>query len=178
MSTLFITYQDVCIATREQKTLRKLETLYKQKDFINAFNLIFEFKSPSLAKILLCNWEDAIKEEIECCKECNLIDDKEEFQIKRITLKELTTIANIGNYALNTLKMKSHIAMAFTLGIYYAHYIFEGTGMYLTIDEIYNIIPEEKRTTNGYKKFLQRFFKDGTSTEVLKILSQTKSNLN
>ena len=177
MTTLFITYQDVCAATREQKKQRKLETLYKQKDFINAFNLIFKFKSPLLAEILLCNWEEAIKEEIDHCKECdcNLIDDKEEFQIKRITLRELTTIANIGNYALNTLKMQSHTAMAFTLGIYYAHFIFEGTGMYLTIDEIYNIIPEEKRTKNGYKRFLLRFFKDGTSNEVLKILSQTKA---
>ncbi len=46
--------------------------------------------------------------------------------------------------------------------------------MCLTIDEIYNIIPEEKRTKNGYKRFLLRFFKDGTSNEVLKILSQTK----
>ena len=29
-------------------------------------------------------------------------------------------------------------------------------------------------TTNGYKVFLKRFFMDGTSKEVLKILSQTK----
>ena len=174
MTTLFITYQDVCTATRERKKQRKLETLYTQKDFINAFHLIFKFKNPLLAEILLCNWEDAIKAEIKNCEYINLIDEVEAFQIKRITLKELTTIANIGNYALTTLKMKSHIAMAFTLGIYYAHYIFEGTGMYLTIDEIYNIIPEEKRTKNGYKTFLKRFFKDGTSNEILKILSQTK----
>jgi hypothetical protein len=70
--------------------------------------------------------------------------------------------------------MKPHIAMAFTLGIYYGTFVFEQTGMYLTIDEIYNIIPEYKRTKNGYKVFLKRFFKDGTSKEILEILSQTK----
>ena len=64
--------------------------------------------------------------------------------------------------------------MAFSLGLYYATFIFEGTGMNLTINEIYKIIPENKRTTNGYKVFLKRFFMDGTSKEVLKILSQTK----
>ena len=68
--------------------------------------------------------------------------------------------------------------MAFSLGLYYATFIFEGTGMNLTINEIYKIIPENKRTTNGYKVFLKRFFVDGTSKEILKILSQTKSSLN
>ena len=65
--------------------------------------------------------------------------------------------------------------MAFSLGLYYATFIFEGTGMNLTINEIYKIIPENKRTTNGYKVFLKRFFMDGTSKEILKILSQTKA---
>ena len=64
--------------------------------------------------------------------------------------------------------------MAFSIGLYYATFIFEGTGMNLTIDEIYKIIPENKRTTNGYKIFTKRFFMDGTSKDVLKILSQTK----
>ena len=52
--------------------------------------------------------------------------------------------------------MKSHIAMAFTLGIYYGTFIFEQTGMYLTIDEIYKIIPEYKRTKNGCKTFTKK----------------------
>ena len=53
-----------------------------------------------------------------------------------------------------------------------ADFVFSGNQ--LTIDEIYNIIPEHKRTKNGYKVFLKRFFMDGTSKEILKILSQTK----
>jgi hypothetical protein len=60
------------------------------------------------------------------------------------------------------------------LGIYYSIFIFEQTGMNLTVNEIYDIIPEHKRTKTGYKKFLLRFFKDGTSKDILKILSQTK----
>ena len=174
MSTLFITYQDVCDKIRERKEYSKLEGLHKQKNFEAAFNLIFKFKDYKMAGILLNNWNEAIKEEIKFCNECDMIDDEEAYQIKRISLKELTTIANLGRYCVTKLKMKPHIAMAFSLGLYYATFIFEGTGMNLTINEIYKIIPENKRTTNGYKVFLKRFFMDGTSKEVLKILSQTK----
>ena len=46
--------------------------------------------------------------------------------------------------------------------------------LYNSVNEIYDIIPESKRTKTGYKKFLFRFFKDGTSKDILKILSQTK----
>ena len=174
MSTLFITYQDVCEKIREKKEYSKLEGLHKQKNFKAAFQLIFKFKDYKMAGILLNNWEEAIIAEIKNCENCDLITDKEAYQIKRISLKELTTIANLGRYCVTTLKMKPHIAMAFTLGIYYGTFVFEQTGMYLTIDEIYNIIPEYKRTKNGYKVFLKRFFMDGTSKEILKILSQTK----
>tara|TARA_X000000368_G_C22920232_1_gene662704 strand:+ start:336 stop:866 length:531 start_codon:yes stop_codon:yes gene_type:complete len=174
MSTLFITYQDVCKTIREKKEQSKLEGLHKQKNFDAAFQLIFKFKDYKMAGILLNNWEEAIIAEIKNCENFNLITDKESYQIKRISLKELTTIANLGRYCVETLKMKSHIAMAFSLGLYYATFIFEGTGMYLTIDEIYNIIPQHKRTKNGYKVFLKRFFMDGTSKEILRILQQTK----
>ena len=170
MTTLFITYQDVCKKIQEKKEYFKLEGLHKQKNFAAAFQLIFKFKDYKLASILLNNWEEAIIAEIKNCENFDLITDKEAYQIKRISLKELTTIANLGKYCVTTLKMKPHIAMAFTLGIYYATFIFEGTSMYLTIDEIYDIIPIHKRTKNGYKTFLRRFFKDGTNDEVLKIL--------
>ena len=178
MSTLFISYQDVCEKIREEREYSKLEGLHKQKKFEAAFHLIFKFKDYKMAGILLSNWEEAIKEEVKCCSECDIINDEEAYQIERISLKELTTIANLGRYCVTKLKMKSHIAMAFTLGIYYSTFIFEQTGMYLTIEEIYKIIPENKRTTNGYKVFLKRFFIDVTGKEILKILSQTKSSLN
>ena len=174
MSPQFITYKDVCKKATKQKEKNILEGLHKQKKFKEAFNLIFKFTDISMADVLLHNWENAIKAEVKNCDECDLITEKEAYQIERISLKELTVIANLGKYCITNLKMKPHTAMAFTLGIYYGTYIFEQTGMYLTIDEIYSIIPEYKRTKNGCKTFTRKFFIDGTSNEVIKILSPIK----
>ena len=173
MTTLFIRYGDVCKLANVNKE-KVLKKLHSQKKFSEAFQLIFNFKEKNMVYILLNNWDEAINSEIKNCKNVNLINKQEEYQIKRITLKELTIMANIGKYTIKTLKMKPYIAMAFTLGIYYSIFIFEQTGMNLTVNEIYEIIPEHKRTKTGYKKFLLRFFKDGTSKDILKILSQTK----
>ena len=173
MTTLFIRYGDVCKLANVNKE-KVLKKLHSQKKFSEAFQLIFNFKEKNMVYILLNNWDEAINSEIKNCKNVNLINKQEEYQIKRITLKELTIMANIGKYTIKTLKMKPYIAMAFTLGIYYSIFIFEQTGMNLTVNEIYDIIPEHKRTKTGYKKFLLRFFKDGTSKDILKILSQTK----
>ena len=173
MTTLFIRYKDVCNLANlnNGKVLKKL---HSQKKFKEAFQLIFNFKDKKMLDILLNNWDDAIIGEIKNCKNFDLVNKQEEYQIKRITLEELTIMANIGKYTITSLKMKPHIAMAFTLGIYYSTFIFEPTGLNLTVNEIYDIIPESKRTKTGYKKFLFRFFKDGTSKDILKILSQTK----
>jgi len=173
MTTLFIRYKDVCNRANlnNEKVLKKL---HSQKKFKDAFQLIFNFKDKKMLDILLNNWYDAIIGEIKNCKNFDLVNKQEEYQIKRITLEELTIMANIGKYTITSLKMKPHIAMAFTLGIYYSTFIFEPTGMNLTVNEIYDIIPESKRTKTGYKRFLFSFFKDGTSKDILKILSQTK----
>jgi len=172
--TTFISYNDVCEQAAEERSNKKIRKFYEQKNFKEAFKLIFGFKEPYMAEILLNNWNYAIKAEIKNAKFNNMINDREGYELERITLKELTTIVNLGKYSVKVLKMKPYIAMAFTLGIYYGTFIFEGTGMYLTIDEIYNIIPQHKRTKNGYKVFLKRFFMDGTSKEILRILQQTK----
>lgn len=171
MTALFIRYQDVCKKVKEDESLKNL---YSQKKFKDAFQLIFNFKDKKMVDILLDNWDNAILSEIKNCKNLDMIDKQEEYQIKRISLKELTVIANIGKYSIKKLKMKPCFAMAFTLGIYYSAFVFEQTSMNLTINEIYNIIPGNKRTKTGYKKFLFRFFKDGTSKNILRILSQTK----
>ena len=168
--TTFITYDAVCAEAAENKENKKIRKFYQQKNFKDTFKLIFGFKEPYMAEILLNNWNYAIKTEIKNAKFNNTINDREGYELERITLKELTTIANVGKYAINILKMKPHIAMTFTLGIYYGTFIFECTSMYLTLDEIYDIIPVYKRSKNGYKTFVKRFFKDGTNDEVLKIL--------
>tara|TARA_B100000900_G_scaffold330933_1_gene291525 strand:- start:225 stop:740 length:516 start_codon:yes stop_codon:yes gene_type:complete len=168
MTSLFITYKDVCEKAHTTTDQKILERLHKQKKFAAAFQLIFKFKNPRMASLILHNWEKAIEEEIWACED--FVDSEETYQIKRINLKELTVMANIGRYSVNSLKMKPTFAMAFTLGVYYATFIFEQTGLNLTLNEIYNIIPKYKQTKNEYKLFQKRFFKDGTDKAILKIL--------
>lgn len=168
MTSLFITYKDVCDKAQTTKDQTILKKFHEQKNFAAAFQLIFKFKNPRMASLILNNWERAIEEEILACED--IIDSEETYQIKRINLKELTIMANIGKYSVNTLKMKPPFAMAFTLGLYYANFIFEQTSLNLTLSEIYNIIPKYKQTKNGCKQFQKRFFKDGTDKAILKIL--------
>ena len=162
----YITYDDVIKATNE-KTLSP-KKFYKQEKFKGTFKNTFNFKDIKIIDLMLNNWNNAIKEEIELNED--FVSKIEQSQIKRLSLREMTKIINIGKYATEKLKMKSEIALAFTLGIFYGTYIFEGTGMYLTIEQIYNIIPLCKRTKNGYKVFQKRFFIDGTNEDITKIL--------
>ena len=148
----------------------KVHDFYKQSNFKSAFQLIIMFKANNAAEIMLGNWTEIIKDEILNCKQQKRIIQEEEYQIERISLKELTAIANLGKYSLEKLKMNPYISMAFTLGIYYGTFIFEQTALNLTIEEIYSIIPSNKRLPNGLKKFTKTFVLEGTSDEVLKIL--------
>tara|TARA_Y100001936_G_scaffold135436_1_gene132272 strand:+ start:517 stop:1050 length:534 start_codon:yes stop_codon:yes gene_type:complete len=168
MTTLFITYKDVCERAQKSTDQTILQKFHEQKNFAAAFQLIFKFKNPRMASLILNNWEKAIEEEIWACED--LIDSEETYQIKRINLKELTVMANVGRYSINKLKMSPAFAMAFTLGLYYANFIFEQTGLNLTLSEIYNIIPKYIQTKNGCKLFKKRFFEDGTDKAILKIL--------
>ena len=68
------------------------------------------------------------------------------------------------------LNLIPEIALAFCLGVYYANFIFEQTSLSLTIKEIYNILPENIKKTNNYKKFVELFILKGTSKEMVNIL--------
>jgi len=162
----YINYDDVIKATNKQTLSPK--KFYKQEKFKSTFKNTFNFKDIKIIDLMLNNWNNAIKEEIELTED--FVSKIEQSQIKRLSLREMTKIINIGKYATEKLKMKSEIALAFTLGIFYGTYIFEGTGMYLTIEQIYNIIPLCNRTKNGYKVFQKRFFIDGTNEDITKIL--------
>ena len=107
MTSLFITYKDVCDKAQTTKDQTILKKFHEQKNFAAAFQLIFKFKNPRMASLILNNWERAIEEEILACED--IIDSEETYQIKRINLKELTIMANIGKYSVNTLKMNLHL---------------------------------------------------------------------
>ena len=164
----YINYDDVIKATNKTDRTRSPKKFYKQHKFKNTFKKIFPFKDDRMLDLMLTNWDTAIREEIELTED--FISLTEQRQITRLSLREVTKIINIGKYAIVILKMKPEIALAFSLGIFYATYIFEGTGMYLTVEQIYNTIPIWKRSKNGYKVFQKRFFLDGTNKDITKIL--------
>tara|TARA_B100001250_G_scaffold381104_1_gene373124 strand:- start:40 stop:567 length:528 start_codon:yes stop_codon:yes gene_type:complete len=164
----YINYGDVIKATNENKSTRSPKKFYKWDEFKDTLKKIFKFKDEDILEFMINNWDSAINDEIELTEGC--VSEIEQLQIKQLSLREVTKIANIGQYAITRLKMKPELALAFSLGIFYATYIFEGTAMYLTVRQIYDIIPVWKRSKNGYKVFQKRFFMDGTNNDITKIL--------
>ena len=169
MTTLtYINYNDVIKATTENKLTRSPKKFYMWDEFKDTLKKIFKFKDEDILEFMVNNWDSAINDEIELTEGC--VSELEQLQIKQLSLREVTKIVNIGKYASTALKMKPEVALAFSLGIFYATYIFEGTAMNLTVKQIYDIIPVWKRSKNGYKVFQKRFFMDGTNKEITKIL--------
>jgi hypothetical protein len=167
----YIQYKDVVKATKNSKKKTKnIETFYKNEEFIDIFQKIFQFKKKKDLIRILNNWDENIKEEIESGSYFKRVINKEIYEIKRLTLKEITTIINIGKYAIKKLNLIPEIALAFCLGVYYANFIFEQTSLSLTIKEIYDILPENIKKTNDYKKFVKLFIIKGTSNEIVDIL--------
>ena len=169
MTTItYINYNDVIKATFENKSSRNPKKFYMWDEFKDTLKKIFKFEDEDILEFMINNWDSAINDEIELAEDC--VSEIEQLQIKQLSLREVTKIVNIGKYAITMLKMKPEIALAFSLGIFYATYIFEGTAMNLTVKQIYDIIPVWKRSKNGYKVFQKRFFMDGTNKEITKIL--------
>ena len=155
-------------ATNDDNLTRSPKQFYMWDEFKDTLKKIFKFKDEDILEFMINNWDSAINDEIELTEGC--VSELEQLQIKQLSLREVTKIVNIGQYAVTRLKMKPEIALAFSLGIFYATYIFEGTAMYLTVKQIYHIIPVWKRSKNGYKTFQKRFFMDGTDMGITKIL--------
>jgi hypothetical protein len=167
----YIQYKDVVKATLDSKKKTKnVETFYKNEEFIDIFQKIFQFKKKKDLIRILNNWDENIKEDIKNCLGVERVIKKEIYEIKRLTLKEITTIINIGKYAIKKLNLIPEIAFAFCLGVYYANFIFEQTSLSLTIKEIYDILPKNIKKKNDYKKFVKLFIIKGTSKEIIDIL--------
>jgi len=165
----YIKYNDVIKATNNPKT-KTITNFYKNNEFIEIFQKIFQFKKKDDLIICLNNWDENIKEEIEMGYLIKRIINKEIYEIKRLTLREMTTIINIGKYSIFKLNLIPEIALAFSLGVYFATFIFEPTSLSLTVEEIYDIIPKNKKIKYNYNKFQKLFIINGTSKEIIDIL--------
>ena len=168
----YIQYKNVVKATINSKNQTKnVEKFYKNKEFVDIFEKIFEFKGKEDILItMLNNWDNNIRKDIKNCLSVKRVIKEEIYEIKRLSLKEITTIINVGKYAIKKLNLIPEIALAFCLGVYYANFIFEQTSLSLTIKEIYDILPKNIKKNNNYKKFVKLFILKGTSKEIIDIL--------
>ena len=165
----YINYIDVVKATNNPKT-KSITDFYKNNEFIDIFQKIFQFKKKRDLIRILDNWDENIKEEIEAGFIFKRIINKEIYEIKRLTLREMTTIINIGKYSILKLNLIPEIALAFSLGVYFATFIFEPTSLSLTVEQIYDIIPKNKKNKYNYNNFQKLFIINGTSKEIIDIL--------
>lgn len=165
----YLKYDDVIKATKKPNT-KSLNSFYKNNEFIEIFQHVFKFRNKGDLIKMLNNWNENIKEDVELCEKLNRVQKQEIYEINRLTLKEMTTIINIGKYSIIKLNLPPEIALAFSLGVYYATFIFEQTSLSLTIEEIYDILPQNIKKKINYIKFQNLFLVSGTSKEITDLL--------
>ena len=78
---IYLKFRDVIKAINKNNTKRNTQKFYKQEDYISTFEQIFCFKDKKNLEIIFKKWEKTIKNEINYCKDLNLIDTSEEYQI-------------------------------------------------------------------------------------------------
>lgn len=154
-----------------QKINNKNKIIYSPKKFLmndNFKNLFVIFDDQLLILKMLSRWDSILNQLIfnKLYSNC----EKEKKEITQLSLVEMEKIMIIVKYAKEKLNMKIEVALAFSLGIFYGTFIFEGTEVVLTLRQIYNIIPKNKRSKKGFAKFKNQFFIDGTNKDITNIL--------
>jgi len=150
--------------------------LFPQSQFVRTITCAFDFKETEIVKQMFYDWNKKIQEQTEWASEEYGKDAMEEiYQIKRIHIKELVKLINLGKIVRKKYNMGPEISLALCLGILYATFIFENTCMYLTINEIYLIIPENIRNSITIEQFRKDFFVKGTDKDINKILYSSKN---
>tara|TARA_B100001063_G_scaffold247284_1_gene292147 strand:+ start:6981 stop:7523 length:543 start_codon:yes stop_codon:yes gene_type:complete len=145
-------------------------SFYDIKIFKDALKLVFKCKNKRTVDIVLNNLKKELKGEINWGKQTKMIDKKEEQLVMCLHPQELIMIINIGKIVQSKYQMKPEVALVFSIGLVFAHFVFENTSMYLSIEDIYNILPNKSKSKNGEKKFKRDFFIKGTSKEIRNIL--------
>ena len=142
--------------------------VYNSTKFLETISRAFEFKKTNDTEIILNNWNKVIKREVDWGKKHGIILENGNCAMGMMLLKEIVQLIHMATITKNTFKMTPTIGLTFSLGILHAmpSGAFENTGMSLTINEIYNIIPKEQRTKKGFRKFREDFFIKGTSDEI------------
>ena len=155
-----------CKNNNDKLTL-SLVKFYDHPDFKILFN-IFKLKKNSILRKMLLNWDYSL--EISILNK--LLVDCEDYEegIKLLSINEIKKIILIGKYAISELKLNPRIALIFSLAIFYGICIFEETEVFLTLREIYNIIPKKERSEKEFKNFKKIYFSNGTCKYITNIL--------
>jgi|TARA_B110000967_G_scaffold161527_1_gene167731 hypothetical protein len=151
-------------------------SFYSINTFKDVLKLAFKCKNKHTIDIILNNWSELTNDEINWGKTTKMIDSNEEHLVKSLHPKELLMIINIGSIMQKTYKMKPEVAFIFAFGIIHAHFVFENTSMDISIENMYNTLPNKYKSKSGEKKFKKDFFLKGTSQEIRKILYKTSKD--
>ena len=159
----------------EENTKENINDYYTLTLFVETLRKAYGFDKQYKNDIfpILVKWNKLLLNETKKYKKYDWIDDKECFENKKIHLKEIIKLINMGIIFKNKYKMKPYIGLALGLSILYGTLIFEPTMIDLSIEDIYKIIPQKKQTNNGLKTFKKKFFITGMSDEIRKILYST-----
>lgn len=159
----------------EENTKENINNYYTLTLFVETLRKSYGFEKQYKNDIfpILVKWNQLLLNETKKYKKYDWIDEKECFENKKIHLKEIIKLINMGIIFKNKYNLKPYIGLALGLSILYGTLIFEPTMIDLSLEDIYKIIPIKKQTKYGLKNFKKNFFITGMSDEIRKILYST-----
>lgn len=159
----------------EENTKENINSYYTLTLFVETIRKAYGFEKQYKNELfpILVRWNKLLLNETKKYKKHDWIDDKECFENKKIHLKEIVKLINIGILFKNKYKIKPYLGLTLGLSILYGTLIFEPTMIDISLEDIYKTIPFKRQTKNGLKTFKKNFFIYGMSDEIRKILYST-----
>jgi len=131
--------------------------LFHYKIFTKLFVMYFEFDDKRIPTFIFDTFMMAIREHNQYFVRT--------YETCMLSIVEIAKIIQIAIFLSKKYGFHKKYALVFSIGLVYSTFIFENNGIYLTIRQIYDIIPKGNYKPT-FRSFLQDFFTIGTSKEV------------
>lgn len=138
----------------------------KVEKFYKVLKSAFKFKTIKDVKDIIARWNKLLKKECKEAKQFEFATHTEIHEAQRLNYREIVKIINIGKI----LKKDPEVNLITSMLIVYSTFVFEQTGIYLILADVYNIFSNKIKNKYKYEKFIDDYFIKGTCSEIQKIL--------
>ena len=138
----------------------------KVDKFYKVLKCSFKFKTIKEVKDIIAKWNRILKRE---CRDAKLLQFATHVEIQeaqQLNYREIVKIINIGKI----LNMNPEINLVLSMLIVYSTFVFEQTGIYLTLNDVYDIFSNKVKIKYRQYEFISDYFIKGTSENIQKVL--------